>query len=88
MRSQRRGRHPPHSVENPDASNAIELGLALIGKGQVWAHNLRIEAVGTDVPLTTEVFAAKQAQAARAAYEQSNKARAAQKTPPQNLALR
>ena len=31
----------------------------LAGNGQAWALSLRVEAVGNDVPLTTEVFAAK-----------------------------
>lgn len=78
----------PDLIENGNSGNQFPVGLALIGKGQVWARSLRVEAVGTDVPLTTEVFAAKAAEAARLAQEQAIKTRAALKTAPKNLALR
>ncbi|HLO96560.1 MAG TPA: hypothetical protein VK195_19800 [Burkholderiaceae bacterium] len=63
------------------------VGLALMGKGQVWARKLRVEAVGTDVPLSTEVFAPKAAEAMRAAIAQGTALRAAEKTAPK-LTLR
>lgn len=78
----------PEVIDNGETGNMAQVGLALIGNGQVWARSLRLEVVGTDVPLTTEVFAAKAIEAARAARDQSSKARAAQKTAPKNLALR
>jgi hypothetical protein len=67
---------------------SINVGLALVGNGQAWARKLQVETVGTDVPLTTEVFAAKAAEAAQALMQQYQQLRAAQKTPPRNLALR
>lgn len=62
-------------------------GLALVGNGQVWARRLKLEVVGTDVPLTTYHFAATQAAAAKAEIQAWRRARAAKPTPPQNLSL-
>ncbi|MFG6488460.1 hypothetical protein ACG04R_17370 [Roseateles sp. BYS78W] len=77
----------PAGADN-EAPGVANVGLALIGNGQAWARSLRVEAVGRDVPLTTEVFAAKATEAARAMVQQGQQMRAAQKTTPKNLALR
>lgn len=69
-------------------AGVANVGLALVGSGQAWARSLRVEAVGQDVPPTTEVFAAKAAETARAMTLQGQQWRAARKTPPNNLALR
>lgn len=71
-----------------EAPGVANVGLALVGNGQAWARSLRVEAVGSDVPLTTEVFAANAAELARAGVQQSQLTRAALKTAPKNLALR
>lgn len=64
-----------------------QVGLALVGNGQVWARGFRLEVVGPDVPPTAHRFAAEQAVAARAEQQAWVRTRAAQRTPPQNLAL-
>lgn len=70
------------------SAGVAQVGLALVGNGQAWARNLRVEEAGADVPLTTEVFAAQAAEAARASLQQAQQKRAAEQTPPKNLALR
>lgn len=75
-------------AEIPAAGGGFaQVGLALVGNGQVWARGLRLEVVGHDVPLTAHRFAAEQAVAAQAERQAWVRARAAQRTPPQNLAL-
>jgi hypothetical protein len=64
-----------------------QVGLALVGTGQVWARGFRLEVVGPDVPLSPHRFAAEQAATARAEQQAWMRARAAPRTPPQNLAL-
>jgi len=76
------------ATPDSEAPGVANVGLALVGNGQAWARSLRVEAVGPDVPLTTEVFASKAAEVARAMTQQAQQMRAAQKTPPKNLALR
>lgn len=71
-----------------EAPGVANVGLALVGNGQAWARSLRVEAVSADTPLTTEVFAAKAAEVARAMTQQAQQMRSAQKTTPKNLALR
>jgi hypothetical protein len=71
-----------------EAPGVANVGLAVVGNGQAWARSLRVEAVGIDVPLTTEVFAAQAAEIARAATKRMQQQRAEQKTAPVNLALR
>lgn len=71
-----------------EAPGVANVGLAVVGNGQAWARSLRVEAVGPDVPLTTEVFAAKAMAHARAMAQQVQQQRASQKTAPANLALR
>lgn len=70
-----------------DSGGFAQVGLALVGNGQVWARRIRLEMVGPDVPLTTHRFAAEQAAAMRAEQQAWLRSRAAQRTPPQNLAL-
>jgi hypothetical protein len=71
-----------------EAPGVVNVGLAVVGSGQAWARSLRVEAVGPDVPLTTEVFAAKAAEFARTMTQKVQQERAKQKTVPANLALR
>lgn len=70
-----------------DSFGAATVGLALIGNGQVWARDFKLEVVGREVPLTAQRFAAQQTDALRDQFHRSLQARAAQVTPPQNLAL-
>jgi hypothetical protein len=63
------------------------VGLALVGNGQVWARGFKLELVGPDAPLTSHRFAGEQGAAARVEQQAWVRARAAQRTPPQNLAL-
>jgi hypothetical protein len=67
---------------------AATVGLALIGNGQVWARGLKLEIVGSEVPLTTTPFAAAQTARLRADVAKQHAAQATQPTPPKNLALR
>jgi len=64
-----------------------QVGLALVGNGQVWARGMRLELVGPDVPLTQHRFAAEQGAAARAEQQAWLQARAAKRTPPQSVTL-
>lgn len=76
-------------AENEDGSMATaNISLALVGSGQAWARSLRVEAVGPDVPLSTEVFAAKAAEVASKSLKEAERMRVAQKSKPKNLALR
>lgn len=75
-----------------DAEGAVSVGLALIGSGQVWARNLKLEVVGRDVPLTTQRFGAEAAVATRALQQQVERQMRADADnrppqPPQNLSL-
>ena len=70
-----------------DSFGAATVGLALIGNGQVWARDFKLEVVGREVPLTTQRFAAAQTDALREHFRRSLQDRATQVTPPQNLAL-
>lgn len=71
-----------------EGEGVANVGLALVGNGQVWARNVKIEAVGRDVPLTTQRFAVEAGQAMREMQRKAQEAmRAAQPTPPKNLAL-
>ena len=40
-------------VQVPATATFMTLGLALVGEGHVWAHKLRFEEVGPEVPLTS-----------------------------------
>lgn len=71
-----------------DGMGYATIGLALIGNGQVWARGFKLEAVGTDTPLTTTRFAPAQAAALREQIARFQRERAARPTPPSNLALR
>lgn len=77
----------PAEAEDEGMTTA-NISLALVGSGQAWARSLRVEAVGPDVPLSTEVFAAKAAEAASKSMKEAERLRVAQKTTPKNLALR
>ena len=63
------------------------VGLALMGNGQVWARAFKLEVVGKEVPLTTHRFAAEAAAATKVGMQQARQMMAAKPTPPQNLAL-
>ncbi|MBL8277300.1 MAG: hypothetical protein JNL93_11415 [Pelomonas sp.] len=69
------------------SQGSATVGLALLGNGQVWARDFKVEVVGIDVPLTQHGFAAAQTEALRAQLRQSLQARAVRATPPQNLGL-
>lgn len=72
----------------PAGSDGVaNVGLALMGNGQVWARAFKLEVVGSDVPLTSHRFAAEAAVANQAAQQKVRQMRAAKPTPPQNLAL-
>jgi hypothetical protein len=62
-------------------------GVALMGNGQVWARQLKIEAVGPDVALTSDRFAAALDADLRAQRRQHEQDKAQRRTPPQNLTL-
>jgi hypothetical protein len=72
-----------------DSNGVANVGLALVGSGQVWARNFRLEIVGKDVPVTEQRFGT-QAAAAFKAMVAENQARMRKAAPdaPQNLALR
>jgi hypothetical protein len=71
-----------------ESGGVVNVGLALVGSGQAWARSLRLEAVGADVPVTTEVFAAQAAGQLRQSAEEGQQMMAAQRKAPANLALR
>lgn len=71
-----------------DNGGVVTVGLALVGSGQAWARSLRLEAVGPDVPVSTEIFAAKAAEQLRASASQGRQMMAAHKKAPTNLSLR
>lgn len=71
-----------------DDEGVANVGLALVGSGQVWARGFKLEVVGGDVPVTTQRFAVEAGQAMRAMQQKAKESmRAAQPTPPKNLAL-
>lgn len=71
-----------------DGEGVANVGVALVGSGQVWARGFKLEVVGLDVPVTTQRFAVEAGQAMRAMQQKASESmRAAQPTPPKNLAL-
>jgi hypothetical protein len=71
-----------------DGEGVANVGLALVGNGQVWARNVKLEVVGGDVPVTTQRFAVEAGEAMRAMRQKAQQmTRAAAPTPPRNLAL-
>ena len=64
----------------------VDVGVALVGNGQVWARNLKLEVVGQDVPLTT-TYVGIDPMVERAARHQVVRERAIQMPPPRNLTL-
>jgi hypothetical protein len=72
----------------PAGSDGVaNLGLALVGNGQVWARRFKLESVGSEVPLTTHRFAVEAGEAMKATHQKVRQLRGAKPTPPQNLAL-
>lgn len=63
------------------------VGVALIGNGQVWARQLKVEAVGPEVALTSNRFAAALDAERRSQQRWQDQDKAQRRTPPQNLAL-
>lgn len=71
-----------------DGEGVANVGVALVGNGQVWARGVKLEVVGHEVPVTTQPFAAEAGQAMRALQQKAQQQmRTAQPTPPQNLTL-
>lgn len=72
-----------------DSNGVANVGLALVGSGQVWAKGFKLEIVGKDVPLTEQRFGTEAAAAFKALVAE-NQARMRKSPPdvPQNLALR
>jgi len=71
-----------------ESEGVANVGLALVGSGQVWARNVKLEVVGRDVPVTAQRFAVQAGEATRATQQNAQQQmRAAQPTPPRNLAL-
>jgi len=77
----------------PDSDGVANVGLALVGNGQVWARGFKLETVGHDVPLTAQRFGAEAGVALRALQEKVQQQmregmRNRPPSPPQNLSLR
>lgn len=70
-----------------DGDGMAQVGLALVGNGQVWARGFKLEAVGPEVPVTTQRFAEQAAVAQKAVQDKFLRERAAKPTPPANLAM-
>jgi hypothetical protein len=70
-------------IDVPADAESINLGLALVGEGQVWARGLRFETVGVDVPVSSTPIAIDWAQARE---EQAQARRMMSQIPPQPLA--
>ena len=71
----------------PDSEGVANVGLALVGNGQVWARGFKVEVVGREVPLTDYRFAAEAGAALRAQMQKFAQTQARTPKPPQNLAL-
>lgn len=71
-----------------ETGGMAQVGLALVGSGQVWARGFKLETVGREVPVTEQRFGVE-ATAAFKALAQQNEARMRMSPPatPQNLAL-
>ena len=69
-------------VDVPADALSINLGLALVGEGQVWARGLRFETVGADATLSTAAIGIDWTRAR--AFEEQNRRVMAQ-VPPQAL---
>ncbi len=74
-------------VDVPSDGWMITTGLALVGNGKVWARDLKLDIVGTDMPLTTSHMGVDVPRALAQLHEQEA-AQAAHEKPPQNLELR
>ena len=62
-------------------------GLALVGKGQVWARNLQFQVVGNEVPTTTTVIGVDLQSARRADAERKAEMAKEPPSPLLNAAL-
>ncbi|MCE4556710.1 hypothetical protein [Pelomonas cellulosilytica] len=71
-----------------DDFGAATVGLAVIGNGQIWARDFKLDVVGRDVPTTATPFAATQTARLRADIARQQSTQATRPTPPSNLALR
>jgi hypothetical protein len=68
--------------------SVANIGLALVGSGQVWARNFKLETVSRDVPVTAQRFGVEAAAALTALQKEAKeRLRKSPPTPPQNLAL-
>jgi hypothetical protein len=81
--------HPVSVVlDVPLHAGSIELGLALVGNGQVWLSGLKFEAVGDDVPLTAAPVGLDLARIAQRRRERREQRRPEPQQVPANLELR
>lgn len=71
-----------------DSNGVANVGLALVGSGQVWARGFKLEIVGKEVPVTEQRFGTEAAAAFKAMVAE-NEARMRNAPPrlPQNLSL-
>ncbi len=72
-------------IDAPENTGQIAVGVALLGKGQVWADDLRLEVVGKDVPLTAQPFFAQRRRGTIAKPESATKRFANLPAQPLNL---
>lgn len=71
-----------------DSNGVVNVGLALVGSGQVWARGFKLEIVGNEVPVTEQSFGAEAAAAFKAMVaENQARLRKEPPRPPQNLSL-
>jgi len=70
-----------------DSEGVSHVALALIGNGQVWAREFKVEVVGTDVPVSTDRFALDLGLALSAQQKSFLQSQAAHPTPPTGLDL-
>ncbi len=63
------------------------VGLALVGNGQVWARGFQLETVGREVPATAQPFGTEAARVWRALQERLRRAQAGHPVPLRNLSL-
>lgn len=72
-----------------DSNGVANVGLALVGSGQVWARAFKLEIVGQEVPVTQQRFGTEAAAAFEALVaENQARMRKSPPTAPQNLSLR
>ncbi len=72
----------------PADNGVANIGLALVGSGQVWARGFKLEIVGKEVPVTEQGFGVEAAAAFKAMVaENQARLRKEPPRPPQNLSL-